>query len=215
MNKASFTIESYALGMFQTNAYVLTNTENGETIVIDPGMDPDVLLKAIASKNVVAILLTHAHLDHIGGLNQVREMTHAPVYIHPVEQEWLTNPDLNGSSRWNLPEPIVCERAEHELSDEQLLELAGLSIRVLHTPGHSPGSCSFVIGQHCFGGDVLFAQSIGRTDLLGGDYETLMMSIQDKLFELDDETIVYPGHGPKTTIDTEKTYNPFVTGLLR
>lgn len=215
MNKASFTIESYALGMFQTNAYVLTNTENKETIVIDPGMDPDVLLKAIANKNVVAILLTHAHLDHIGGLNQVRSMTHAPVYIHPVEQEWLTNPDLNGSSRWNLPEPIVCERAEHELSDEQVLELAGLSIRVLHTPGHSPGSCSFVIGQHCFGGDVLFAQSIGRTDLLGGDYETLMMSIQDKLFELDDETIVYPGHGPKTTIDTEKTYNPFVTGLLR
>ncbi|CAM3266444.1 MULTISPECIES: MBL fold metallo-hydrolase [Brevibacillus] len=215
MNKASFTIESYALGMFQTNAYVLTNTENGETIVIDPGMDPDVLLKAIANKNVVAILLTHAHLDHIGGLNQVRALTHAPVYIHPVEQEWLTNPDLNGSSRWNLPEPIVCERAEQELSDEQLLELAGLSIRVLHTPGHSPGSCSFVIGQHCFGGDVLFAQSIGRTDLLGGDYETLMMSIQDKLFELDDETIVYPGHGPKTTIDTEKTYNPFVTGLLR
>ncbi|WP_400163167.1 MBL fold metallo-hydrolase [Brevibacillus sp. TJ4] len=208
-------IESYALGAFQTNAYILTNPQTEESIVIDPGMEPDVLLHALRDKKVVAILLTHAHLDHIGGLNQVRALTNAPVYIHPLEQEWLTNPDLNGSSRWNLPEPIICQPADHLLADGQVLHLAGLSINVLHTPGHSPGSCSFVIGQICFGGDVLFAQSIGRTDLPGGDYETLMNSIHDKLFELDDETVVYPGHGPMTTIDAEKTYNPFVNGLLR
>ncbi|CAJ1001942.1 MBL fold metallo-hydrolase [Brevibacillus aydinogluensis] len=215
MNEPQLTIEKYVLGPFQTNAYILTNPETGQSIVIDPGMEPAALLRALEGKNIVAILLTHAHLDHIGGLNQVRALTGAPVYIHPLEQSWLTDPDLNGSTRWNLSEPIVCEPAEHELADGQTLELAGLTIRVLHTPGHSPGSCSFVVGQHCFGGDVLFAQSIGRTDLPGGNFETLMISIQDKLFELDDDTIVYPGHGPKTTIEAEKLYNPFVTGLLR
>lgn len=210
------TIRSFALGGFETNAYVVKNEATGESIVIDPGMEPDVLLAALSNEKVVAILLTHAHLDHIGGLNDVRKLTGAPVYIHPLEQDWLTDPNLNGSARWSHITPlIVCERAEHELADGQKLEVAGFAIDVLHTPGHSPGSCSFVIGQHCFGGDVLFAQSIGRTDLPGGNYETLMESIQDKLFELDDTTIVYPGHGPKTTIEREKMYNPFVTGLLR
>lgn len=208
-------IRSYSLGPFQTNAYLITNEATGESIVIDPGMEPGSLLDAVRQENVVAILLTHAHLDHIGGLQAVRKQTKAPVYIHPLEQEWLTNPDLNGSSRWQLSEPIICDPAERELQDGQSLELAGISIQVLHTPGHSPGSCSFVMGQHCFGGDVLFAQSIGRTDLPGGNFETLMASIQDKLFELEDDTIVYPGHGPQTTIESEKMFNPFVTGLLR
>lgn len=210
----SLSIRSYVLGPFETNAYLLTNEKTGESIVIDPGMEPAPLLAALEGKKVAAILITHAHLDHIGGLNQVRELTKAPVYIHALEKDWLTDPQLNGSARFGFS-PISCQPAEHELSDGMKLTIAGLEIQVLHTPGHSPGSCSFVIGEHCFGGDVLFAQSIGRTDLPGGDYETLMISIQDKLFELDDETIVYPGHGPKTTIEMEKTYNPYVTGMLR
>jgi hydroxyacylglutathione hydrolase len=207
-------IQRFSLGPFQTNAYWIKNPENGESIVIDPGMDPEALLEALQGENVKAILLTHAHLDHIGGLNELRALTKAPVYIHPKEQSWLSDPMLNGSAHFGTPE-IRCEPAEHELADGQVLRLAGWEIQVMHTPGHSPGSCTFVIGKHCFSGDVLFAQGIGRTDLPGGDFETLMESIQDKLFELDDDTIVYPGHGPATTIETEKMTNPFVTGLLR
>lgn len=211
----SLHVECYSSGPFETNSYLLTNDETGESIVIDPTFEPGELVEAIQNKKVVAILLTHAHLDHIGGLNAVRQLTKAPVYIHPIEQSWLTDPKLNGSAQFRITPPVVCEPAEHELADGQVLTLAGLMINVLHTPGHSPGSCSFVIDEHCFDGDVIMARSIGRTDLYGGDFETLMVSIQDKLMDLPDETILYPGHGPRTTIDMEKTYNPYVTGMLR
>ncbi|MEW9667492.1 MBL fold metallo-hydrolase [Ammoniphilus sp. 3BR4] len=204
------------LGPLQTNCYVVGNEKTGEALIIDAGAGPDVLLSKALDYKVKAILLTHAHFDHIAGLNSIRQATNAPVYIHNSEQSWLRDPDLNGSSRWpSVAEKTICEKAEFELEDGQTLELAGFSIKVLHTPGHSPGSISFVIDEHLFCGDALFAQSIGRTDLPGGDYNQLMQSIQDKLMGLADETICYPGHGPKTTIGTEKLYNPFITGMVK
>lgn len=206
----------YPLGPLQTNCYVIGNEDTGEALIIDAGAGPDALLSKARDYKVKAILLTHAHFDHISGLNSIRQATNAPVYIHRSEQSWLKDPDLNGSSRWpTVAEKTICEQAEFELEDGQTLELAGFSIKVLYTPGHSPGGISFLIDQHLFCGDALFAQSIGRTDLPGGNYSQLMQSIQNKLMVLPDETICYPGHGPKTTIGSEKLYNPFITGAVK
>jgi hydroxyacylglutathione hydrolase len=207
-------IYTFPLGPLQTNCYVVANEETNEAVIIDAGMHPRALLDKAAEYQVKAILLTHAHFDHMGGLTEIREKTGAPVYIHEIEQEWLTNPDLNGSSRWPmLGGAMTAEPAEHEVEEGDVLSLAGMSIRVLETPGHTPGGVSFLIEQHLFSGDTLFAHSIGRTDLPGGDYEQLITSIEEKLMPLPDDTQVYPGHGPGTTIGFERLHNPFLGGM--
>jgi hydroxyacylglutathione hydrolase len=204
-------IEALTLGPIQTNAYLLSNPETGKGIIIDPGMNPGPLIKRIANLDIEAILLTHAHFDHIGGVEEIRKLKKCPVYIHDLEADWLTNPKKNGSARWpDLGAPIIAEPAEYALDEGQMLEFLGIKLKVYHTPGHSPGSVSFMYDNHLFGGDVLFRMSVGRTDLPGGDSNTLLDSIQGKLFELDDEVIVYPGHGPKTTIGYERDNNPYV-----
>ncbi|KIV50464.1 metal-binding protein [Aneurinibacillus migulanus] len=213
---SSLRIYTFPLGPLQTNCYVVANEETNEAIIIDAGMHPSELLDKAGEYEVRAILLTHAHFDHMGGLEQVRKKTGAPVYIHNIEQEWLTNPNLNGSSNWPMiGGPMTTDYAEHEVKDGDMLTLAGFNVQVMETPGHTPGGVSFLIGQELFSGDTLFAHSIGRTDLPGGNYEQLIRSIQEKLMPLPEETRVYPGHGPDTTIGFEKLHNPFIVETLR
>ncbi|MGW8959954.1 MBL fold metallo-hydrolase [Paenibacillus sp. NPDC055715] len=207
----TLSIRSFNLGPLQTNAYLLQGDDPQRAVIIDPGMNPGPLLRAIEPLEIEAILLTHAHFDHIGGVDEIRKAKSCPVYLHPLEQDWLTSPKLNGSLMWpEASPPISTEPAEYDLAEGQQLNLIGHTFKVFHTPGHSPGSVSFLCGKDLFSGDVLFRQGVGRTDLAGGRERDLYDSIQNKLFPLGDDVTVYSGHGPKTSIGYEKANNPYI-----
>ncbi len=208
-----FKIESFSLGSLQTNAYLLVAEDSKRAVVIDPGMNPGSLIRRIETLEleIEAILLTHAHFDHMGGVQELRQHVDCPVYLHDLEAEWMTNAKLNGSANWpQVTPPIIAEPAEHALDEGQKLELIGHTFTVYHTPGHSPGSVSFLCEQHLFSGDVLFRMGVGRTDLTGGSERQLVDSIRTKLYRFADDTIVYPGHGGRTTIGAEKASNPYI-----
>ncbi|GGH79726.1 glyoxylase-like metal-dependent hydrolase (beta-lactamase superfamily II) [Pullulanibacillus pueri] len=201
------------LGAIQTNAYILEN-DNKEALIIDPGAEAEKVMTFIKDHALkpLAILLTHAHFDHIGALEAIRNTLHLPVYLHAHEQEWLSDPEKNGSTLFPMVEACRCQPAEHVLTEEQNLQIGNFNCRVLETPGHSPGSVAYYFDDDAvvFSGDALFYGSIGRTDLYGGDQDVLIQSINDKLFSLPSHTVVAPGHGMETTIGYEKQTNPFL-----
>ncbi|WP_416827228.1 MBL fold metallo-hydrolase [Ectobacillus polymachus] len=202
------------LGPIQTNAYVVSNDQN-ECIIFDPGAEGDKLLTYLHDNDLKpqAILLTHAHFDHIGAVDVVREAYNIPVYVHKNEENWLVNPALNRSMHFVMSEDIILKSAEYIIEKEGPLTVGSFSCYVYETPGHTPGSISYYFseaGLVC-SGDALFQMSIGRTDLPEGSMIQLLSSIEEKLFTLPDETKVLCGHGPITTIGTEKENNPFLS----
>ncbi|KKB42922.1 MBL fold metallo-hydrolase [Bacillus thermotolerans] len=203
------------LGPLQTNCYILSNDEK-ECIIFDPGAEGESLVAWLKQNGLkpLAVLLTHAHFDHIGAVEQVRQEFHIPVYLHKEEEEWMENPALNGSARFELGE-VKARAADHLLTNEAALTIGSFSFRLFHTPGHSPGSISYFFeeGNVVFAGDTLFMGSIGRTDLRGGNHEQLLKSIHNHLLSLPEEVIVLPGHGPATTIGDEMDSNPFLNGF--
>ncbi|WP_112181305.1 MULTISPECIES: MBL fold metallo-hydrolase [Paraliobacillus] len=204
-------IHGISLGQLGTNCYVIY--KDTEAIIIDPGGDSDVLLAWLQKKELIpsAILLTHAHFDHIGAVESIRDYYEIPVYVHQAEEKWLHDPELNGSALFPV-ENVICRPANKFIGIGEM-RLGAFSFEVIHTPGHSPGGVSFIFSEEkiLISGDCLFQSGIGRTDLPGGNSRQLIQSIKEKLLTLDGQFTVYPGHGPITTIEEERMHNPFIS----
>ncbi|MBF1209772.1 MAG: MBL fold metallo-hydrolase [Gemella morbillorum] len=200
-------IRRIVMDMVEENCYIVY--KNGRGLIIDPGEGFEKIQKTVEELGVKieAILLTHAHFDHIMSLDECRKYYNVPVYISPYERDWLSNPDFNGSTMFRLRNAPMTEAAEFEFEENKKYELAGMSFTVLPTPGHSPGGVSFDFGKFIIVGDALFRSGFGRYDLYGSDFNALKNSLHNVLFKLDEEKIVYPGHGDDTTIGRERHFN--------
>jgi hydroxyacylglutathione hydrolase len=202
-------------GAFAENSYIVADRDVGEAVLVDPGEEAQLFLRRLTTERLAlqAVWLTHAHADHILGVRRVVESTAVPIHLHPADRSLYDG--LAEQSAWLGFEAEAPPAPNRELVDGERLTLGGLTFEVLHVPGHTPGHVAFVGHGIALVGDVLFAGSIGRTDLPGGDSEALLVSIRRRLLTLGDATLVYPGHGPQTTIGRERRTNPFVTGTLK
>lgn len=225
-------IAGFPAGPWGTNCYVVATGPAAECVVIDPGKDATTGVERVVREHrlkPVSILLTHGHVDHMWCVAPVAGTYDATAYIHPADRELLTHPMkgvspetaamfLGGAYKFAEPDRV------EELADREVLELAGVALTVDHTPGHTRGSVAFRtpydqpqtdIAQVMFSGDLLFAGSIGRTDLPGGDHPTMLRTLREKVLTLPDDIVVLPGHGEQTSIGRERATNPFLLDLLQ
>ena len=209
---ASVEVVSIPNGQFAENCYLLFDPAHPGAVLVDPGEEPELFLAEARrlGRTINAIWITHAHLDHISGVGSIQEETGAPIHLHPDDRQLYDNlPQQGLQFGLRLSAPPAPEVA---LRHGQRLRLGDAEFEVRHAPGHSPGHVCFAGPDVVLGGDVLFEGSIGRTDLPGGDFQTLIASIWRELLTLPDSTVVHPGHGPATTIGRERRSNPFLTG---
>jgi glyoxylase-like metal-dependent hydrolase (beta-lactamase superfamily II) len=204
-------LRKLAVGSFEANCYIVGSESSKDGMIIDPGAEAKVVLRKVKDLGleIKTIVLTHGHIDHIGALKEVKKATGAEVAIHTDEAESLQEQPLSKLFGLSHPAPPPADRL---LQDGDSIDIGELHFLVLHTPGHTPGGICLMGEGVIFSGDTLFNCGVGRTDFPGGDYSQLMNSLHTKLMILPDNTIVYPGHGPETTIGTERGENPFLRG---
>lgn len=203
-------IETIPAGIYDANCYLVYSEKDKKGIVIDPGGHGDRIIGQIESLglDIKYIILTHGHGDHVGGVKDIKEHTNAKIGIHKDDESLLIHGD--SSLPTQVPEDSAVNKVDIFLNDGDLIKFGELTAKIIHTPGHTPGGISINVEDRLFTGDTLFAGSIGRTDFPGGSFESIISSIKDNLLIYPDETIVYPGHGPSSTIVREKKSNPFV-----
>lgn len=203
-------LKIFTVGPMEANCYILYNPDKKEGLIIDPGAEGSRLIKFIKQEKICInyIINTHGHPDHIGANRQIKEYTNAPILIHEYDAPMLTR----SGSVLSLIFPLESSSpaADTFVKDGDLIECAGMKLKVLHTPGHTPGGISLLLDDAIFTGDTLFSGSVGRFDLPGGSEEVLLNSIK-KILSLDENLIIYPGHGPSTTVSEELRSNPFIT----
>jgi hydroxyacylglutathione hydrolase len=209
-------LEMLTVGPFQENCYVIGDAETGVGAIVDPGDEATRIALAVEQTNleISHILITHAHIDHVGAVAALVDEYSCPVLLHaeaePMLKQLPTQALMMGLRFGKVP------AVDRHIEDEEVLEVGGLKLASLYTPGHAPGHLAFYVASEgvVFAGDAMFAGSVGRTDLFGGNMEVLLRSINERLLTLPDETKVYPGHGPATTVADERMYNPFLQGGL-
>lgn len=209
MPHPTLNIKTLVVGPLQTNCYLVTPKNNKQTIIIDPGWEAQRIINKIKENQLepIAIVCTHTHVDHIGAANHLEKHLQTPVYAHPAEKPLLNTHIKMGAAiglKTNPPKNLV------DITEKQKIELGEEKLEVLHTPGHTPGSITLHTKNIAFVGDTLFQGSIGRTDFPGGSHTQLITTIKTKILTLGENTQIYPGHGLKTTIAKEKSYNPFL-----
>jgi glyoxylase-like metal-dependent hydrolase (beta-lactamase superfamily II) len=213
-------VAGFPAGTFQTNCYLVAASAGAEALVVDPGQDALPGVEELCRRHrlqPVAVLATHGHLDHVWTVAPLAGARGIPAWIHQADRHLLTDPlaGLAPETRGFFPGLRLGEPDDvRELADGQVLELAGLRVAVDHTPGHTRGHVIFRTGDSLFAGDLVFAGSIGRTDLPGGSTTQMLASLADRFLTLPDETVVLPGHGPRTTVGRERATNPFLADLV-
>ncbi|MBL7060046.1 MAG: MBL fold metallo-hydrolase [Candidatus Marinimicrobia bacterium] len=210
----SLHVHRLVVGPFQENTFIVHHDEDKTAIIFDPGDESEKIIDSLARRGLtlLAVFNTHAHIDHIGAVAELQTRLNVPFYLHIKEHDVLNQLE-NHSAMFGLPS-IKTPKVDHWINKESEIIIGAYCLKIIHTPGHTPGGVCYLLNGHGFVGDTLFRGSVGRTDLPGGSWSTLETSLKEMIHEIPHDTMLHTGHGPQTTLSEERKHNPFLRPLI-